>query len=213
MAIKTPKVILYHIPKCGGIWAKEALRRSLPNPREDYGRCKHTAFANDFGLYREHAIPDGVVEDDKRGRLSICFVRNPLTWYRSYWAFRIKTKSFDECFPIDLLMDDDYEIFINNVLREFPKGFVTQLYQYYTGEELQKINFIGKQERLADDLVEALTVAGQEFDEGRLRRTKFINVAGIDHKYDELTKLKQGTIEKIKKAEEWVFNTFYEKYV
>lgn len=209
MAIKTPKVILYHIPKCGGIWAKEALRRSLPNPREDYGRCKHTAFANDFGLYREHAIPEGIVENDKHGRLSICFVRNPLTWYRSYWAFRIKTESFDGDFPLDLLMDDKYENFINNVLRQFPNGFVTKLYQYYTGKDLSKINFIGKQERLADDLVEALTISGQEFDEGRLRRTKMINVAGIGKRYDELTALKDATIDRIKHAEEWVFDTFY----
>ena len=58
--------------------------------------------------------------------------------------------------------------------KEFPNGFVTELFQYYVGKDLSKINFIGKQENAENDLVEALKLSGQEFDEGRLRRTKWI---------------------------------------
>lgn len=210
MAIKTPKIVLYHIPKCGGVWAKEALRRSMTNPSEDYGRCVRQTFINEFGLYREHAPPDGVVEEDKRGRLSICFVRHPIAWYRSFWAFRIKTESYGKNFPLDpLVVDGSYENFINNVLDEYPDGFLWRMYQVFTGEDLSKINFIGKQEQLADDLVEALTLSGQEFNEKRLRNMKMTNVAGSHKKYLPLTELKSATIERIIKAEEWVVNTFY----
>lgn len=210
MAVKTPWLILYHIPKCGGSHAKEAMRRSMPHPETDYGRARLVkGYISEFGLYREHATPDMVIEEDKRGRLSICFVRNPITWYRSFWAFRIKTKSYDPDFPCDLLMDNNYENFINNVLDAYPNGFVTQLYKYYVGEDLSEINFIGKQETLMDDFVEALTLSGQEFDEKRLRGLKRLRVAGSDPKLDDVTRLKSATIDKIMNAEEWVFNTFY----
>lgn len=207
MPIITPKIILYHIPKCGGVYAKEALRRGLYHPEIEYdGRPKSSGVLNDFGLYREHATPDGTHENDKRGRLSICFIRHPLTWYRSFWSFRMRSKSYDAKFPLDSLVDDDYTNFINNVLREYPNGFVTQLFRYYVGEEM---NFVGKQESLDDDLVEALTISGQEFDEGRLRRTKMINVYGSSKEYKSLTVLSDSTKDRILKAEEWVINTYY----
>ena len=210
MPIITPKIILYHIPKCGGIYAKEALRRGLYHPETDYGgRPKISGVKNDFGLYREHATPDGTHEQEKRGRLSICFVRHPITWYSSFWSFRIKTKSYSAIFPLDDLVDDDYETFVGNVLREFPNGFVTQLFQCYVGADLSKVNFIGKQENLTDDLVEALVLSGQEFSEKRLRQTKWHNMSGSSKAYKELTVLNEDTKNKVLKAEEWVINTFY----
>lgn len=210
MPIMTPKILLYHIPKCGGKWAKEALRRGLYHPETDYGgRPKTSGERNSLGLYREHAIPAGIHESEKRGRLSVCFVRHPVAWYRSFWCFRIKSKSYDKNFPLDDMMDDNYENFINDVLDAYPNGFVTQLFQNYTGKDLSNINFVGKQEQLADDLVEALTISGQEFDEGRLRRTKMINVYGASPEYDDATVLSEGAKTRLFEAEEWVINTFY----
>ena len=209
MAIKTSKLILYHIPKCGGIWAKEALRRSLVNPATEYGRCKSSGQLNDFHVYREHATPDGTSEKDKAGRYSVVFVRHPFTWYRSFWAFRIKSKSYDPKFPLDQLMDTSYEVFIRKVLDKYPEGFCSSLFRCYVGDDLSKVQFIGRQENLEDHLVHAMRFAQQEFDEGRLRRTKMINVAGIDPKFDELTRLPDRLLSDLGKAEQWAIDTFY----
>jgi hypothetical protein len=209
VAIKTPKVVLYHIPKCGGIYAKEALRRGLYHPEMDYGRCRHAGVTNPFGLYREHSVPDNTYYEDKQGRLSICFVRHPITWYRSYWCFRVKTESYDPKFPIDHREHDNYEDFVDSVLNEHPDGFVSKLYQQYTGKDLSKIDFIGKQERLTEDLVYALKLAGQKFDEKRLRRTKWVNCAARSPIYRSQAVISEDTKNRILETEEWVMNTFY----
>jgi hypothetical protein len=186
----------------------------MPSPNTDYGRCRSSGALNNLGLYREHATPDGTLAEDKEGRLSICFVRNPITWYRSLWAFRIQTKSYDPKFPPDLLMDDDLEIFINNVIDEFPNGFVTELYQCYVGENADGVDFIGKQEYLKDDFEKALNLAGQEFDRAKLRNLKMMRVAGSDRKLiKRIGSTSHETLDRIMSAEKWVFDTFYSDYV
>ena len=212
MPVRTDHLVLYHIPKCGGIWAKEALRRSLRD-KSAYARCNSSGVVNPFGLYREHATPDGTLEEDKLGRLSVCFVRHPVTWYQSFWAFRIKSESYDPDFPLDDLMDESIDRFVQNVFSNFPNGFVTELYRYFVGEDLSKINFIGKQETLSSDLVEVMKLAGEDFDEDVVKNLKWINVSGHSKRYKSKIKISPAIESQILEKEDWVIQTFYKNNV
>jgi hypothetical protein len=201
MAAKTEKSIIYHIPKCGGIWVKEAVRRSGVY----YDHCRDVGRKHPFGLAREHAPPSRIKEEDKVGRFSFCFVRHPVDWYKSFWAYRAKTGWLDKKFLADKCWEDEFELFVLNMLDMYPDGFVTELYQFY----LWEMEFIGRQERLVDDLVKALMLADEEFDEEILRRVGWRNIAGKEPRFQRLCVLSNETQDRILETERWVIDRFY----
>ena len=205
MAVCTDKCVFYHVAKTGGIWVKEAIRSSGLR----YGRCRDRRVAHPFGLKREHATPNVVMDEFKAGRFSFCFVRHPIGWLKSFWCYRVKTGHLDMGFPLDRIWDDAFEPFIWNVLEKYPDGFVTQLYQFYVGPDVNEVDFIGRQENLADDLVKALTLAGETFDESRLRATRWRNASARHKKYGLLCVLDEGIEQAVLDADKWVMEKFY----
>ena len=204
MAILTDRFILYHIPKTGGTWGKVALK----NAGVEYRYTKTMKGEHPFNLKRAHSTPDNVPAKAKEGRLGITFVREPEAWYRSYWAFRSrKGARRDEKFPADGLWSDDFDQFVNNILDAYPQGFVTTLYQYYTGAECEKVDFVGRQEYLLSDLIHALDAAGESFDEGKLAMTPRRNAS--PNKWKEAAVLTPETQQRIRECEHWVLETFY----
>jgi hypothetical protein len=204
MAVRTQsdKSVIYHIPKCGGIWVKEATRRSgVP-----YGRCKE--LPSNSWLRREHSIPANIIPEHKEG-LSLCFVRHPVTWYESFWRYRMLSKTLDLNFPLDRLWSNTYSDFVSNVLDQYPVGFVTNLYQCYVGREADALDYIGRQENLVDDLVEVLTLAGEEFDEDILRNVKRFNVSSRKQKLVNLTVIDDNLRDRILDTEKWIIERFY----
>ncbi len=111
-------------------------------------------------------------------RFIACFVRHPLSWYRSYWAYRTE-RGWRPRFNLDrLCRSDDLVTFVRNAATRLP-GMLTAHYEAYAGPETDPIHFVGRQERLADDLVMALRLAGERFDEERLRATPPVNTTSI----------------------------------
>ncbi|GAG19660.1 unnamed protein product, partial [marine sediment metagenome] len=105
-----------------------------------------------------------------------CFVRNPLTWYESFWRFKVSIgwePDGDELDKWDWhpnsmlngLGDDDFNQFVRNVTKKRP-GYVTELYGWYTKTG---IHFVGKQEDLVDGLIKVLRVLNLNFDEDFVR--------------------------------------------
>lgn len=203
MAIKTEKSVIYHIPKCGGIYAKEAVRRSGLK----YGRCKE--YKTGVWLKREHATPSVVIEEHKDGLFSFCFVRRPIEWYKSFWCYRMRSRTLDLRSPIDWCWNNEFDQFVINVLDAFPTGYVTNLYQCYVGRNADQMDFIGRQENLTDDLVKALTLAGEVFDEKILRSTKHFNASAARPKYGNLATLSDETTNRVLEAENWIIEKFY----
>ena len=153
--------VFLHVPKTGGTWVREAAR----------------AGGATFSEY--------LVDGDQHGDLSHCpypnrfkfaFVRHPCAVYSSYWRFKMRhgwdwRNPFDHDCALDSFTD-----FVRRVLDRYP-GWCTQTFEDYVGPVTKTIEFIGRYERLADDLVLALRQAGEPFDEALLRRTPPANVS------------------------------------
>lgn len=206
MAVCTDRSVFYHVPKTGGIWVKEAMRQA----GLQYGQCKDKRVSHPFGLKREHATPDVVRDEEKAGRFSFCFVRHPVGWLQSFWAFRVKTQWLDAKFPPDWYWDDEFNTFVGNLVEAYPGGFVTELYQFYTGEDGRKVDFIGRQESLEDDLVRALTLAGETFNEEHLRATRWRNISSKGRRLSRLCVMNRQVEAQVLDAERWVLDTFYD---
>jgi hypothetical protein len=95
----------------------------------------------------------------KLNAFKFCFVREPLSWYESYWRFMqaLQWKAWgdefnpDQWHPIAALNGlghTDFNTFIRNVNRKRP-GFVTELYGRYVRGDV----VFGKQEDLEADLL------------------------------------------------------------
>ena len=206
MAIVTSKSVFYHINKCGGNYVKEALSRSVRGYTRK-GRDNDVPHELDFK--KGHVTPAGIRDVDKDGRFSFTFVRHPVAWYRSFWCYRVRKGKLDKKFPLDRAWDDNYEKFIINMLAKFPDGFASRVYRCYVGDDLSLVDFIGRTESLEDDLVTALTLAGEDFDEGVLRKTEPRNRSA------------RGTLDRaviskdleneIIKADKWTIDNFYTK--
>jgi len=205
MAVKTKKSVIYHIPKCGGIWVKETIRRAgIPYTRSKDRAVGHKELRNDFRLEREHSLPPNMWPEDVKGLFSFCFVRHPLGWYKSIWRFRKNYQVLNPKFPVDRNWVPVYEDFVNNMLNSYPNGFVTELFQYYVGENIDGVDFVGRQENLADDLVKALTLADETFDEKILRTTKRWN-----RSKEYTAVLSEETQNRVLEVEKWVIDSFY----
>jgi hypothetical protein len=152
--------VFLHVPKTGGTWVKEALTRA-------------------GGRFTEY-----LVDGDCHGDLSYCpcperfkiaFVRHPCTLYRSYWRYKVAS-GWDSMNPFDVeCRADCFNAFTRNVLDRYP-GWCSRMFEDYVGSPDRPIEFIGRFERLADDLVAALRQAGIRFDEAKLRSTPPLNV-------------------------------------
>jgi len=197
MAIQTDKSIFYHIPKTGGTWVKAAIQHSGLR----YENCKHLHREHPFGLLRAHATPTGTEAEG----FSFCFVRHPVAWYRSFWCYRAERFAIhgpkrDMSFPADHCWDTDPGQFAHNLMDAFPGGFVTQLYQFYVHD----VDYVGQQETLREDLVEALTLAGEDFDAEAVR--------GLPNRHRSITEnyhIDEAVEERIRVVEGWILETYY----
>lgn len=210
MALKTDKSIFYYNHRSGSVWVSKVMGRLFDC--KDVTEKPSTVKGRDlkeysFGLFNRHTGPNGTKEEDKEGRFSFCFVRHPISWYKSIWGARMgRDKRIDERFVLSSCWSQSFEEFVENSLEMFPEGFLTELYQCFVKEDLSGVDFIGRQENITNDLVTALTLAGEDFDENIIKEFKPINIAlGWDKKHN----LSKDLEERVLKSEEWVINNFY----
>ncbi|HLD32484.1 MAG TPA: hypothetical protein VJB10_02760 [Candidatus Peribacteraceae bacterium] len=161
MAVLLPRSIFFHVPKTGGMWVRSALRNAgLP-------ACE---IANDLYRFSETwELRHSICHADTRtihshGRLTFAFVRNPLSWYQSQWSYQMRTGwAGKEPLATDCRAEN-FQDFVRRCIKQLP-GFLSQHYALYD------VDFVGKYERLEEDLVRALRMAGEDFDEHMLRTT------------------------------------------
>lgn len=179
-----PHSIFFHIPKTGGIWVRKAIENAgIPTVEVGEG----TGAAHQHNHYWQV---------DRAGKFTFAFVRHPLTWYPSFWSYRMLTgwQTMDRA---DLFMSLSFEKFVWNALRYAP-GHVSWRYEQYVGPEPGVLDFVGKAENMASDLVKALRLAGEEFDEEKLLSTPRDNVSLLQPVYSD--RLREAVLRSEKKT-------------
>lgn len=149
-----PRSVFYHIPKTGGMWVRRAIATAGIPATEWW---KASEYHETFRSAPAH------------GKFTFTFVRNPQTWYPSFWSHRMR-RGWRMEDVLDPYMSLDFDIFMKNVLKYLP-GQLTKRYERYIGPEPGSLDFVGRQETLAEDLIRALRMAGEEFDEDKILNT------------------------------------------
>jgi hypothetical protein len=161
-AVVNDRIALLHVPKTGGTWATHAIIQAgvhvtdphVSEPDEHYAQKGHVRFDQIAG--REQLF-------------TIAFVRHPLDWWRSFWAHRMREGWIFPDHEIDSrASSENFDEFVEQVVGNLP-GFCSELFERFTGPPDAPVSFVGRYERLVDDLAGALTRAGQPFDEQALR--------------------------------------------
>jgi hypothetical protein len=183
------KIVFLHVPKTGGTWAARAMEAAGVDLR-------------DVGMHAD-------LQDLSRfeGRYRIAFVREPLSWYRSWWVHRQTFGDWkDE--PLDKLGRTGFDEFLQRAMDTIP-GYVTSLFEQFTGPADRQIEFVGRYERLLDDLVQALRAAGVTFDEAKLRGFPPTNVSSREIPAECSTQ----TRERLKETERRAYQRFYPEHL
>ncbi|MGA0805740.1 MAG: hypothetical protein ACO3PV_04395 [Pseudohongiellaceae bacterium] len=156
-----PRSCFLHVPKTGGSWVKQAiLAAGIPAREHSRNGDTHLGLAD--------------CPDDCSFRFA--FVRNPLGLYRSYWQFK-QTVGWDPENELDRkCRADDFTRFVTKVLLAFPGVYARSL-RDYVGPPETPIEFIGRFENLVEDLVRALTLAGETFAADAIRGLPPSNVS------------------------------------
>jgi hypothetical protein len=206
MAIRTGRSVFYHIPKTGGMWVEAAMRGAglACEP------CTE-ARGHPWRLIGRHATPDGVAGG---AGFSFAFVRHPLGWYRSFWAYRVMLRNFstddgEGVFPPDACWAEAFDDFVLQCVEAHPSGWISALYRCYLGDEGDRLDYVGRQEHLADDLVRALRLAGEDFDEVGLRATPRRNRAASMPRFADQLELDRHTVQRVLNCERWVMARYY----
>lgn len=166
--------VFLHIPKTGGTFLRKVIvAAGLRQLDFGYEHADMERVLHSFKYYPVNAIRTSFllrknIDTHVSKCFKFCFVRNPYSWYESFWRFmkeydwtdfsNYRTKNrfglpTDEWNPIDPIMhcaSNNFDEFIQNVLNEQP-GFVANLYDRYANP--QYINFIGKQESIIEDSI------------------------------------------------------------
>jgi Tfp pilus assembly protein PilF len=112
------------------------------------------------------------------------FVRNPIEWYRSYWAYRME-KGWRPQYPLDEhCQSDEFETFVRRAVSVLP-GALGNIYRSYVGPAEDEIDFIGRQDLLAEDFARFLRTIGEDFDEAVLNRGAVVNATRTRPNYPE----------------------------
>jgi hypothetical protein len=154
----TPRLRFLHVPRTGGVWIGQALIAA--------GVAVEPLLRPQNGISSGHA---GLrATGDYADRFTLAYVRHPLEWWRSLWVFRMRTGWVADHLIDSATRSEDFNDFVSLVVERLP-GHFAERSAVYIGEPEEPISYIGRFESLLDDLVSALTLAGESFDEAALR--------------------------------------------
>jgi len=143
----------------------------------------HDALAPDLSVIGNPLVPEVKYWRD---RYVFSFIREPISWYRSWWSRRIKY------WPLTQLWDSDFNTFIANVLKRTAPNSLLKLYHQYG----QHADFVGRYTHLHDDLKSVLDVLGFDVAKAQLEECPASNTSPTKPVYDEA--LRVALVEKEK---------------
>ena len=150
MALVLPNSVFLHCPKTGGWWVRNAVR-DLGIPTSELGH-EHSNFKS--GLLKLQP-PEWWAN-----RTVFLFVRHPLSWYQSIWAFRLK-HGWSMIHPLDFnCASNCFPTFVERALEWWPDGWVGRTFAEFSGVPEDVRLVVGHQERLRQDLGDILRMTG-----------------------------------------------------
>jgi hypothetical protein len=162
-ALRTERMLFLHVPKTGGSYVAGALQAVLGVRPLDFSDSPDRRERNGHAGLRSFAEND---------LFTLAFVRHPLSWYRSFWSYRMR-RGWRMEHPLDrAARSEDFHEFVTRVAERLP-GYLNLLFGEFIGSAERPIDYIGRYERLTDDLCAAL--AGESFDEQALRAREPVN--------------------------------------
>lgn len=199
MPVLLNKGIFYHIPKTGGTFVTRLLKLVSANPSV-YERPKKDI----LNLQNQHLTPDDLDESLKDKRFSFAFIREPISWYKSlfyqqvYDGWTVPNYAVTECKSVD------FEEFVYKCLELYPNGLASEVYRRFLGENADKVDFVGRTERLRDDLCYALDKSKERYEVDTIYNMPLVN----ESKNKNITYLQPGLKKKIIDAESWFYDRF-----
>lgn len=194
------RLLFVHVPKTGG----SSVRVMLPAAGIKVWESGPYHVEDHYGLPELRAAHPGI----EKGRLSFGFVRHPVAWLASRWAWamvsgfpgKIAKEPAAAAHWMASCWSDDYQQFVENYLTRFP-GIYTQTVCRALGIWTQKpVDFIGDTERLIEDLLIVLQCVGERFDERALRACPHQRVAASGE-FAARTKIRKALEQRIVDAE------------
>ena len=187
--------LFLHIPKTGGSWVTDVLKANdlikYPVYRMHGDMDELYWFTMFHPIYKPSKLVQPILKDGSnfksivRNSYKFCFVRNPFSWYESFWKYQMTIgwqtwgqpiRGLRNWHPNALLnniKDDDFNTFVTKVIELYP-GYLTEMYNYYTQRH---VDYVGKQENLAENLVEVLQKTGIKIDESLILNHQKVNVS------------------------------------
>jgi hypothetical protein len=181
--------VFLHVPKAGGTWVTRVLREAglvrfrFSHKHGDLERVVNFGNYYPWQYVKRTARAGPLLHRRVRAAYKFTFVRHPLAWYRSYFMYMVQLDwkrhgglGIDPWHPYAALYDlraDTFAGFAANVVERAP-GFVSAMYRRYTEPG---VDFVGRQESLASDLVHVMRARGYAFDEASVRSRRRENVS------------------------------------
>lgn len=171
MALVTEKSIFLHVPKACGMWVRHAFKVNKIVTEELGEQHSH------FPELLRFKPPEFFQK-----RFVFAFVRHPLTWYQSRWAFRMKT-GWKARHPLDYnCASNHFSDFVDRLINYKPDGWFSWECRMFIDQSPRPLDFIGRCESLVDDTIKALQMANEQFSEKLVRSIPRINDSDLDGK-------------------------------
>jgi len=172
--------IFYHIPKTGGSYIRRQLQNLVGVQFSEIGHV-HCAPIDIFGK--------------APGKKSFCTVRHPVTWYESYYRYRMDN-GWKPAHHIDACCQGhSFEQFVNQFLHLYRFGYVTSLYSRY----VPFVDRVLKMENLTDEVKGLLKDWGYNTDNissGKINATSHAMDTSLSHKTrNRLISIELGVID------------------
>ncbi len=188
-----------HIPKTGGMFVRKTLADNGLVDTEIL-RSPSLYATSEYTLKTQHNIPFNYpkfMDSD----IVFAFVRNPIIWYQSYWAFKVSINRWYINKPIDRICGDRvFSKFIDKILYTFRDGYLSTMYSMYT----QLCTHVGRQEDMLNDLGNILDNVG--FNEFKIDNELRVNDG--PEEYKKLARYRQDQIPMLLSVESGIMRKY-----
>ena len=175
-----PNSRFLHLPKCAGTWITEAIANCGIDYEMIYDNSAHAG----YNIVPRPDLP------------SIVCVREPISWYRSYWSFKMG-RGWDEHNAFDRKFhSDEFPEFIEKIIQSKRARYTEYLHEF-TGENTIAFAY----EDLRNGIVRSLKECGEVFNEGPFYNRPISNPSN----YEFVTKAvyEPGQVERLYELESY----------